>query len=138
MFSLDPTLFSGEMAEILNIWCCSVFIYAVFVTRTSLYLTKRPKEDNYFCGLTYCAECWEKLQTNAAYNKTKDGNIVYRGGYALSGEIAIILLLLLYTQMTTDNLYHLRWFFSHQHHPYSTGHIHSTIYWLLYSNQPLK
>jgi len=43
--------------------------------------TKRPKEDNYFCGVLYCAECGARIQTNGEYKKNKNGDKIISRGY---------------------------------------------------------
>jgi len=43
--------------------------------------TKRPSENSYFCGLTYCAECGAKLQTNANYAFNEKGEKIHKSGY---------------------------------------------------------
>ena len=43
--------------------------------------TKRPKEDNYFCGVLYCAECGARLQTSAEHKVNKKGEKIIAKGY---------------------------------------------------------
>jgi site-specific DNA recombinase len=43
--------------------------------------TKRPKEDNYFCGIVYCAECGARLQTSAEHKINKKGERIIAKGY---------------------------------------------------------
>jgi len=43
--------------------------------------TKRPKEDNYFCGVLYCGECGARLQTKADYKETPEGTKLVQRGY---------------------------------------------------------
>jgi len=43
--------------------------------------TKRPKEDNFFSGTVYCAECDSKMQTHNIYRINKQGEKVSNGQY---------------------------------------------------------
>ncbi|MCL1863456.1 MAG: recombinase family protein [Defluviitaleaceae bacterium] len=43
--------------------------------------TKRPKEDNYFCGIVYCAECGTKMQSNGEHKKNANGEVIAKRGY---------------------------------------------------------
>ncbi|MCL2360678.1 MAG: recombinase family protein [Defluviitaleaceae bacterium] len=43
--------------------------------------TKRPKEDNYFCGVLYCAECGARMQTNGEYKVNSKGEKIVSRGY---------------------------------------------------------
>ena len=43
--------------------------------------TKRPKEDNYFCGVLYCGECGARLQIKADYKETAEGSKIVQRGY---------------------------------------------------------
>ncbi len=49
--------------------------------------TKRPKEDNYFSGVLYCAECGARLVTHGDYKKDKNGNVYSDSGYRCSNYI---------------------------------------------------
>ncbi len=49
--------------------------------------TKRPKEDNYFSGVLYCAECGARLVTHGDYKKDKNGNVFSDSGYRCSNYI---------------------------------------------------
>ncbi len=46
--------------------------------------TKRPKEDNYFSGVLYCAKCGARLVTHGDYKKDKNGNVYSDSGYRCS------------------------------------------------------
>jgi len=43
--------------------------------------TKRPKEENYFCGVLYCSECGARLQTSAEQRINKNGEKLIHRGY---------------------------------------------------------
>jgi len=43
--------------------------------------TKRPKEDNFFSGTLYCAECDSKMQTHNIYRINKRGEKISNGQY---------------------------------------------------------
>jgi len=43
--------------------------------------TKRPKDDSFFCGVLYCAECGARMQTNGEYKKNKEGERVIFSAY---------------------------------------------------------
>jgi len=43
--------------------------------------TKRPKEDNFFSGTIYCAECGSKLSTHNLYNTNQKGEKKSYGSY---------------------------------------------------------
>jgi len=49
--------------------------------------TKRPKEDVYFCGVLYCAECGERMQTNGEYKINKKGEQVVNQGYRCPNKL---------------------------------------------------
>lgn len=49
--------------------------------------TKRPKEENYFSGVLYCAKCGARLVTHNDYYKNKNGEKIFRGGYRCSNYI---------------------------------------------------
>jgi len=44
--------------------------------------TKKPREDNYFCGILVCAKCGRKLASHCVYNnKSGDQTTSYVGGF---------------------------------------------------------
>ncbi|GHU83439.1 integrase [Clostridia bacterium] len=43
--------------------------------------TKRPREENYYSGILYCAKCGSKLTPQGNYKKLKDGTVSYTGHY---------------------------------------------------------
>jgi len=43
--------------------------------------TKKPKEENYYSGILYCAKCESKLTPQGNYKKVKDGTVSYTGHY---------------------------------------------------------
>jgi len=43
--------------------------------------TKRPKDDSFFCGVLFCAECGARMQTNGEYKKDKEGKRVIFSAY---------------------------------------------------------
>jgi len=43
--------------------------------------TKRPKEDSFFCGVLFCAECGARMQTNGEYKTDKEGRRVIFSAY---------------------------------------------------------
>jgi len=49
--------------------------------------TKRPKDDVYFCGVLYCAECGERMQTNGEYKTNNKGEQVVNQGYRCPNKL---------------------------------------------------
>ena len=47
--------------------------------------TKIPKEDKYFCGVLYCAQCGSKFSTQQNINKRVDGSIYRSTSYKCNG-----------------------------------------------------
>ncbi|MCL2106058.1 MAG: recombinase family protein [Oscillospiraceae bacterium] len=43
--------------------------------------TKKPREDNYFCGILICAKCGRRLASHCVYNKSGDETTSYVGGF---------------------------------------------------------
>lgn len=49
--------------------------------------TKRPKEENYFSGVLYCAKCGARLVTHNDLYKNKSGEKIFKSGYRCSNYI---------------------------------------------------
>lgn len=49
--------------------------------------TKRPKEEQYFCGFLVCAKCGGKLVAHNDYIRRKNQENVFRGGYRCSNYL---------------------------------------------------
>ena len=49
--------------------------------------TKRPKEENYFSGVLYCAQCGARLVTHNDLYKNKSGEKIFKSGYRCSNYI---------------------------------------------------
>ncbi len=49
--------------------------------------TKRPKEENYFSGVLYCAKCGARLITHNDLYKNKSGEKIFKSGYRCSNYI---------------------------------------------------
>lgn len=49
--------------------------------------TKRPKEENYFSGVLYCAKCDARLVTHNDLYKNKSGEKIFKSGYRCSNYI---------------------------------------------------
>jgi len=49
--------------------------------------TKKPKSDNYFCGVLVCGACGNKFTTKNVTRTRKNGNKIYARNYICSGKI---------------------------------------------------
>lgn len=53
----------------------------------TIYRTKKPKEDQYFCGFLYCAKCGYKFSTHHSYHKVADGEVRCHNAYRCTGKV---------------------------------------------------
>ena len=53
----------------------------------TIYKTKKPKEDHYFCGFLYCAKCGYKFSTHHTYHRLKSGEEKCHNAYRCTGKV---------------------------------------------------